>query len=159
MIKRVNVRTTTAIRDIQTPIYNSRQNILMSTMDIRTCLMKGAYVDEILNNGTVIRLDLFNYNNDHNSSISSVVDVTSKTEEPVVVSNPKNEEVPVIAQAVEEPAVEAPVAEEPVVENEEIPVITQAVEEPAVETPVAEVSEEVKETAKINNIKNNKKKK
>ena len=58
MIKRVNVKTNTEIRNIATPIYSNRQNIEMNTKDIRTCLMKGAYVYEILRDGSTIRLDL-----------------------------------------------------------------------------------------------------
>ena len=151
MIKRVNVRTTTEIRNIQTPIFNSRKNITMNTMDIRTCLMKGAYVDEILNNGTVLRLNLYNYNKDNNATISTVLDVGEKNivhvdshkDEPVpVISNNKNNEIPVISY------------------NQEVKETVEAVVE---ETPKAEEAkvdavEEVKETVATTTNKSSKKK-
>ena len=130
MIKRVNVRTHTEIRNIATPVYSNKQNITMNTKDIRTCLMKGAYVYEILDDGSTLRLDLNNYNKENNKS-TPVINLDKEQEvvesEPVVISNPENEDIPVITEepAVEvaEPVVEeAPEVVEEVVEAEEAPV-------------------------------------
>ena len=167
MIKRVNIRTTTEIRNIQTPIYNSRQNIAMNTMDIRTCIMKGAYVDEILNDGSTLRLNLYNYNKDNNANVVPTVKVIESTE-PVVISNTEDEKIPVITQEpveeVKEPVVEevAPVVEE--VKEEVAPIVeeaTPAAEEvaPVVEEVKEEVAPVVEETkVNNNNNKSNKKK-
>ena len=107
MIKKVNVRTNVEIRNISTPIYKSRHDIELSTRDIRTCLLRGAYVYEILNDGSLLRLTLDNYSDDNNKSVPVVNLSAKKVEEPVVVSNPKEEEIPVITEApVEEPVVE-----------------------------------------------------
>ena len=132
MIKKVDISTNVEIRNISTPVYRSRQNIELNTKDIRTCLMKGAYVYEILKDGSKLRLDLNNYNKDNNVGISTVVDFTKK--EPVVITNNTAEDVPVVGKdpivknaapvVTEEPAV----AEEPTV-DEVAPVVT---EEPVV---------------------------
>ena len=122
MIKRVNVRTNTEIRNIETPVYSNKQNISMNTKDIRTCLMKGAYVYEILNDGSTLRLDLNNYNKENNVE-TKVVDFSKK--EIPVVSNINNEEVPVVTESPIEPA---PVVEEPVVE--EVAPVEEVAEEP-----------------------------
>ena len=166
MIKRVNVRTKTEIRNIETPIYSNRENIVMNTKDIRTCLMRGAYVYEIFDDGSVLRLNLNNYNKE-NTRPAPVVE-----QEPVVISNPTNEDVPVITETVEEPAVvEAAeeVTEEPAVveaaeEVVEEPVAAEEVtEEPAVVEAAEEVVEEepavVEETTPAKTTNTSKKKK
>ena len=152
MIKRVNVKTNTEIRNIATPVYSSKQNITMNTKDIRTCLMKGAYVYEIFEDGSTLRLDLNNYNKENVSPNANA----PKVVEPVVISNPAAEEIPVISQepvVVEEPAVveEAPVEEV----TEEVVTEEPAVEEAPVEETVSEepaVVEEVTEEAPVEEV-------
>ena len=142
MIKKVNVRTYTEIRNIETPIYNSKQNISMNTKDIRTCLMKGAYVYEILRDGSTIRLNLNNYNKENDVIASPVMNY----DETPIISNTDNKELPVAGKDVitkeVEPAVEeAPVAE--TVDEAQVEEVEPAIEEaPVEEAPVAETVEE-----------------
>ena len=137
MIKRVNVRTNTAIRNIEPPIYRSRDDIKLSTRDIKMCLLHGAYVYEILNDGSTIRLNLNNYNRENNKAVSPVIDYSKEVkEEPVVISNINNEEIPVISETpvVEEPAVEETVVEEPTVEETVVEETVETVEETTTNT-------------------------
>ena len=60
MTKRVNVQARVAIRNTTPPIYGYHENIVMTTSDILKCLCKRAIVDEILPDGSLLRLNMKN---------------------------------------------------------------------------------------------------
>ena len=71
MTKRVNVRATVAVRNINPPIYGTYKNIIMTTGDILKCLTKRATVDEILPDGSTIRLNYKNYYTDNGAGLDA----------------------------------------------------------------------------------------
>ena len=74
MTKRVNVRATVAVRNTNPPIYGTYKNIIMTTGDILKCLTKRATVDEILPDGSTIRLNYKNYYTDNGAGLSAKSD-------------------------------------------------------------------------------------
>ena len=117
MKKRVNIKINAPIYNVIPPITRTLMNVEMSTGDIRNCICAKATVEEILDNGKVITLNLYNYNKDNNPPI--------KKEEPkkeikkeeqakpkevvnVKIQQPKKEE-----QVHPGPIQEKPVAEQP----------------------------------------------
>lgn len=82
MTKRVNINAPIAIRSITPPIYGVCKNIIMSTGDILKCLCKRAIVDEILPDGSTIRLNMRNYYTDNgaglDASVHSVIDTAEE---------------------------------------------------------------------------------
>ncbi|MCM1236083.1 MAG: hypothetical protein NC489_38855 [Ruminococcus flavefaciens] len=145
MSKRVNIRTTVAVRTTNPPICGTKKNTIMSTSDILKCLCRRAVVEEILPNGSTIRLNMSNYNRDNGAGLDAYHPV--KVEEPVqapAVNNPE----PVKAPEIKEEEVNANVTsmadlfqpeptEEPVVE-EPTPVEESAIDE----TPEDEVADD-----------------
>lgn len=84
MNKIVNVRTTVPVRTITPPIFGNVSNVKMSTGDILKCLCFRATVDEVLPDGSTVRLTMKNYAVDHVSSIKSkntVEEVLDKKDE------------------------------------------------------------------------------
>lgn len=71
MTKRVNVRATVAVRNTNPPIYGTYKNIIMTTGDILKCLTKRATVDEILPDGSTIRLNYKNYYTDNGAGLDA----------------------------------------------------------------------------------------
>lgn len=120
MTKRVNITTTVAIRNINPPLCGTYKNIVMSTGNILKCLCKRAIVEEILPNGSTIRLNMKNYYLDNGAGLDADL---NKIEEEV---NP------------EETVVETPVPAEEVI-NEPAPII-----EP--EAPVEDIQPVIEET-------------
>ena len=130
MIKKVNVaaRTPVVVSSLPAPIRGNVRNITLNEQDIFKCITQKAIVDEVLSNGSLVRLSLSNYN-----KVNEVV-----KPEPVVVTPVPVVEEPVV---VVEPVVETPVMEEVVAK--EAPV--EEIVEPVVETPVMEEVEAVEE--------------
>ena len=124
--KLVNVYTRSPIRSMSgLPIRSSTRSIKLSISDIHACIIAKAKVEEVLIDGSVLILNLANYNKDNNAEIKAklenkvvkepeliVVKKTSKT------SKPKKES-PVVEETVEEVPTEEVV--EPVNETEETP--------------------------------------
>lgn len=76
MTKRVNINAPVAIRNITPPIYGVCKNVIMSTGDILKCLCKRAIVDEILPDGSTVRLNMRNYYTDNGAGLDAfVIDV------------------------------------------------------------------------------------
>lgn len=75
MTKRVNVRATVAVRNTNPPIYGTYKNIIMTTGDILKCLTKRATVDEILPDGSTIRLNYKNYYTDNGAGLDAKGDI------------------------------------------------------------------------------------
>lgn len=144
MIKKVNIRASVPIKDFRPPIYGTCNGIEMTTGEILKCLCKRAIVDEVLPDGSTIRLDLKNYYTDNTPKTTTEVPAADKvqvveTRVPVEV----HDEAPVVEL---EPVVECETAtidvddtDDAIVEVETTPVevdVTDAVN--AVEEPVTE---------------------
>ena len=123
MTKRVNIKAPVAIRTITPPIYGTIRNIEMTTSDILKCLCRRAIVEEILDDGSTIRLSMKNYYLDNNK--------------PVVVEIPKTEK-PTVVNVVNNTVVEDPRPTAVIIEEEDL----KEIEEPAEET-VEESSDEL----------------
>lgn len=79
MTKRVNINAPVAIRNITPPIYGVCKNVIMSTGDILKCLCKRAIVDEILLDGSTVRLNMRNYYTDNGAGLdASVIDAAKE---------------------------------------------------------------------------------
>lgn len=74
MTKKVNVVTRTAVRNITPPISGSYKNIIMSTSDILKLLCKRALVEEILPDGSTVRLTMKNYYLDNGAGLDAYAD-------------------------------------------------------------------------------------
>ena len=147
MIKKVNIRASVPIKDFKPPIYGTCNGIEMTTGEILKCLCKRAIVDEVLPDGSTIRLDLKNYYTDNTPKTTTEVPAADKvqvveTSVPVDVHDeaPVVEPEPVVeCETATIDAVEAADAVNAVVEVETAPVeedVTDAVN--AVEEPVTE---------------------
>ncbi len=126
MTKRVNINAKVPVRDVKPPIYGTLNNIVMSTGNILKCLCKRAIVDEILPDGSTVRLTMKNYYTDNGAGLTAAPDPTKKK---------------ATAKAAKHVKVHKP---EPIVEVKEEPVV---VEEPTVVEPEPVVVEEVAETS------------
>lgn len=62
MVKKVNVIAQIPIRTVYPPIYGSYSGIMMSPSTIFKCILHKAVVEEILSDGSTIRLNATNYN-------------------------------------------------------------------------------------------------
>lgn len=146
MIKKVNIKASVPIKDFRPPIYGTCNGIEMTTGDILKCLCKRAIVDEVLPDGSTIRLDLKNYYTDNTPKtievpaadkvqvVETSVPVDVHDEAPVVELEPVVE-----CETATIDAIEAADAVDAVVEVETAPVeedVTDAVN--AVEEPVTE---------------------
>ena len=147
MIKKVNIRASVPIKDFRPPIYGTCNGIEMTTGDILKCLCKRAIVDEVLPDGSTIRLDLKNYYTDNTPKTTTEVPAADKvqvveTSVPVDVHDkaPVVELEPVVeCETATTDVIEAVDAVDAVVEVETAPVeedVTDAVN--AVEEPVTE---------------------
>ena len=61
--KVVNIYPSTPIIGVNPPIRSSVKKVTKTIEEIRTCLMARAIVEEVLNDGTVVRLNNSNYDN------------------------------------------------------------------------------------------------
>lgn len=154
MNKKVNVtaRTPVIVPSVAVPLRGTVRNIVLSEQDIFKCITQKAIVDEILSNGSLVRLSLSNYN-----KVNEVV----KPEPVVVAPAPVEEAVPVI----ETPEEETTVVAEPevVIASEEEAEVFDTEETEVVEEVVEETTESsedpVVEPAVENRPKHNNKKK
>lgn len=94
MTKRVNVRATVAVRNTNPPIYGTYKNIIMTTGDILKCLTKRATVDEILPDGSTIRLNYKNYYTDNGAGLDAKgeINIIKPKQPPVKKAAPKEPE-------------------------------------------------------------------
>lgn len=105
MIKNVNIKANIPVRSVRPMVYGNILNIQMDTGDIFKCICGRAIVDEILVDGSLIRLDLNNYDKDNSTLI---------TEEE------SNNEAPTPVEPTADPQKhnETPLAEEPQEQND-----------------------------------------
>lgn len=71
IIKTVNVNATIPIRNITPPMYGKYTNIRMTVSDILKCLCRRAIVEEVLSDGTTVRLNMKNFRDDHSSLVKN----------------------------------------------------------------------------------------
>ena len=84
MTKRVNIKAPVAIRTITPPIYGTCNNIIMTTGDILKCICKKAIVEEILPDGSTVRLNMRNYYTDNGAGLDAKkVELAKKDEEKI----------------------------------------------------------------------------
>lgn len=117
MKKHVNVYATNPIRNIIPPLMGTYLNIEMDEIDIYKCICGRAIVDEVLSDGSLVRLDFNNYKKINEKKVEV------KTEPEVAV--------PVVEEPIVEPVVEPEKVEETVVEDkveEEVELVEQLVE-------------------------------
>ena len=80
--KIVNIKATIPIRDTAPPIYGIKQNVKMTYSDILKCLCKRAIVEQVLSDGTTVRLTTKNFRDDFEAELKKKK--TLKFEEPEV---------------------------------------------------------------------------
>lgn len=82
-IKRVNVTTVVAVRNTNPPICGTLKNVEMSIGDILKCLCKRALVEEILPDGSIVKLNLNNYYMDHTPMVAASAPVSVEPEQDI----------------------------------------------------------------------------
>lgn len=63
-LKTVNIKANIPIKNVTPPIYGVREGIKMTPSDILKCLCKRAIVDEVLSDGSTVRLTTKNFHED-----------------------------------------------------------------------------------------------
>lgn len=91
MKKRVNVKITSPVFNVIPPITRTLLDVEMSTGDIRNCICSKARVEEILDNGKLLVLNLYNYNKDNNNK--KKIKPKSEAKPPIKTAPPKKEAV------------------------------------------------------------------
>jgi len=90
--KLVNIYPSMPITDFNPPIRVATKRVYKTFGDIRTCLMRRAIVDEILPDGTTVRLGLHNYNKVLVPVIEKAEEKEVETEVSVAVETSSTEE-------------------------------------------------------------------
>lgn len=134
MKKKVDITPTLPIFQLRVPVVGPVMNYEMAIGDIGVCIYARALVDEILEDGTKVRLNLQNYDKDNShlakSNIEKIVDSVKgveNIEEVIVDKNTKLEP----SEILKEEVVPVPEVEEPQVESEEV--VPEIAEEPQVQ--------------------------
>ena len=91
--KIVNIKATIPIRDTTPPIYGVKTNVKMTHSDILKCLCRRAIVEEVLPDGSTVRLTTKNFRDDFAS--------TAKVSNDVKKSEPKMKDIDLAAQITE----------------------------------------------------------
>lgn len=141
--KLVNIKSTAPIYTLPVPIKGPVLRIRLTVEEIYKSLCAEADLEEILSDGSFVKLDLTNYNtvNDPATKKPAKVEIPVFTA-PVVEEAPKVEE-PIVEDI---PAVETPVE----TITEDVPADEAPVEEmPAVDAPVEEVPTEVADDTEV----------
>lgn len=141
--KIVNINSPSVLYVLTPPLSGVFNSIELSLGDIKACIMQGARVEEVLSNGTTVKLDLKNYNKDNtvgldklespkNDKIEPTIIKTVEVKEPVCTEKETIQFIPI-------PEIEEsePVELEPQKELE-----INNIEEIVEETPIEEVIEE-----------------
>ena len=77
--KVVNIYPTTPVLSTNPPIRTMAYKITKPIKDIRACIIAGAKVEEVLPNGSTIRLNLNNYDKDHIAIYNKIKSKESET--------------------------------------------------------------------------------
>lgn len=146
MKKLVNVHAKGAVRTVTPPIYGDMYNIELTTGMIYKCMCARAIVDEVMPDGSTLRLNASNYDKDNTNGVKVVA---PKQPEPKVLKTEKAKE--------EQPTVE-PVLTNFVVHADQ-PVVAEEVEAASMsekehtETLVLEDAVEVEESVNVEEVK------
>lgn len=89
-IKTVNIKADIPIREFRPPIHGTCNGVSMSTGMILRCLCKRAIIDEVLPDGSTVRLNMNNYHLDNRSMMVNKVPaaVTDDVKVQVVETRP-----------------------------------------------------------------------
>lgn len=133
MTKRVNVYAQVAVRNVTPPIHGTCKDIIMTTGDILKCLCKRARVEEIMPDGSIVRLNMRNYYTDNGAGLDASKSVTKEVKK---VEEPARFKVPVApkAQVVETKTFEEP-KNEVVIDNPQTDFASK-IEEPTISLPI-----------------------
>lgn len=85
--KRVNIKAPVAVRNITPPIYGTCNNIIMTSGDILKCLCKRAQVEEILPDGSIVKITMKNYYTDNGAGLNAYAWNPEAVEEPKTANN------------------------------------------------------------------------
>lgn len=132
MTKHVNVYAQVAVRNVTPPIHGTCKDIIMTTGDILKCLCKRARVEEIMPDGSIVRLNMRNYYTDNGAGLDASKSVTKEVKK---VEEPARFKVPVAPKA---QVVETKTSKDinQVVIEETKTDFTSKIEEPAISLPV-----------------------
>ena len=116
MTKKVNIYPKYPITSVTPAIRTVSLGITKPVEDIRKCIIARAIVDEVLSDGTTVRLNMNNFNkNNDKSKVEKAVEAV-KTSESITEAKPEiTEQEGIVVD--EEPAVEEEVVEDPVEEK------------------------------------------
>ena len=134
MTKRVNVVTRVAVRNVNPPISGSYKNIIMSTSDILKLLSKRAMVEEILPDGSTVKLTMRNYYTDNGAGLDAYAGVNMDDKYNTDKDSKKNRG-PLVHKA--KPATPPTPPVKPIIE----PAPIEVVDEEKVEAVIEEVKE------------------
>lgn len=79
--KTVNIKANIPVRDVTPPIYGVRNGIKMTLGDILKCLCKRAIIDEVLSDGSTVRLNTKNFRLDFEAELQKKIAAEKKAEE------------------------------------------------------------------------------
>lgn len=102
MNKLVNIFPSTPILSVNPPIRVITRSVLKPVEDIRKCIVARAIVEEILPDGSTIRLGFSNYNTDNTPKVNKEEKITKEVKENTTEGGP-------VEPTVEEPKEEKPV--------------------------------------------------
>lgn len=83
MTKIVNIRTRVAVKNVNPPICGTVKGIVMTTGDILKCLCKRALVEEVLPDGSTIKLNMSNYYTDNGAGLDAKKNISTPAKKPV----------------------------------------------------------------------------
>lgn len=82
MTKIVNIRTRVAVKNVNPPICGTVKGIVMTTGDILKCLCKRALVEEVLPDGSTIKLNMSNYYTDNGAGLDAKKNIPAPEKKP-----------------------------------------------------------------------------
>lgn len=85
--KIVNIKATIPIRDTTPPIYGVKTNVKMTHSDILKCLCRRAIVEEVLPDGSTIRLTTKNFRDDFSSAVKPAKKEVTKKATPKTIED------------------------------------------------------------------------
>lgn len=80
-LKTVNIKANIPVKNVTPPIYGVREGIKMTPSDILKCLCKRAIIDEVLSDGSTVRLTTKNFRDDFEGQLQASKQQAKKDEE------------------------------------------------------------------------------
>ena len=71
LVKTVNIKANIPVRDVTPPVYGVREGIKMTASDILKCLCKRAIVDQVMSDGSTVRLSTKNFREDFEGQLQA----------------------------------------------------------------------------------------